>query len=57
MSRIRIEPVPIHGDAHLGNVLITPHGARWNDFEDVSLGPRNGTLAGCPRPTWSSSSR
>jgi aminoglycoside phosphotransferase (APT) family kinase protein len=27
------EPVPIHGDAHLGNVLITPQGALWNDLE------------------------
>ncbi|MGA7808275.1 phosphotransferase [Bradyrhizobium sp.] len=33
------EPIPIHGDVHLGNVLITPQGALWNDLEDVSLGP------------------
>jgi Ser/Thr protein kinase RdoA (MazF antagonist) len=26
---------PLHGDAHLGNVL----GGRWNDWEDTSLGP------------------
>jgi Ser/Thr protein kinase RdoA (MazF antagonist) len=26
---------PVHGDAHLGNVL----GGRWNDWEDTSLGP------------------
>jgi Ser/Thr protein kinase RdoA (MazF antagonist) len=32
--------VPIHGDAHLGNVFITRNGARWNDLEDVCVGPR-----------------
>ncbi len=36
-----LEAVPIHGDAHLGNVFIAPDGAAyWNDFEDVCLGPR-----------------
>jgi Phosphotransferase enzyme family len=30
---------PLHGDAHTGNVLTTPHGALWTDFEDVCLGP------------------
>jgi Ser/Thr protein kinase RdoA (MazF antagonist) len=39
VMRTPFEPVPIHGDAHLGNVLITPQGAVWNDLEDVSLGP------------------
>ncbi len=34
------EAVPIHGDAHLGNVLIASDGAYWNDFEDVCMGPR-----------------
>jgi predicted trehalose synthase len=48
VTRIPIEPVPIHGDAHLGNVLITPHGARWNDFEDVSLGPREWDVGWLP---------
>jgi hypothetical protein len=31
---------PIHGDAHLRNVFITAEGARWDDFEDVCVGPR-----------------
>jgi hypothetical protein len=32
--------VPIHGDAGLHNVFITPEGACYSDLEDVSLGPR-----------------
>jgi Phosphotransferase enzyme family len=30
---------PLHGDAHPGNVLVTPDGLVWNDFEDAWLGP------------------
>lgn len=30
---------PLHGDAHTGNVLMTPDGPRWTDFEDVCVGP------------------
>jgi hypothetical protein len=30
---------PLHGDAHTGNVLVTPSGPVWTDFEDVCLGP------------------
>jgi len=30
---------PLHGDAHLGNVLNGPAGPLWNDFEDTCLGP------------------
>ncbi|MGH3763473.1 phosphotransferase [Actinophytocola sp.] len=29
----------VHGDAHPGNVLVTPAGVRWNDFEDAWHGP------------------
>jgi hypothetical protein len=29
----------LHGDAHLGNVLITADGPRWTDFETACLGP------------------
>ncbi|SDP23368.1 phosphotransferase [Lentzea jiangxiensis] len=30
---------PLHGDAHPGNLLLTPSGPVWNDFEDAWLGP------------------
>ncbi|KRF34389.1 phosphotransferase [Nocardioides sp. Soil805] len=30
---------PLHGDAHTGNVLLTPGGPLWTDFEDVCVGP------------------
>jgi Phosphotransferase enzyme family len=29
---------PLHGDASLSNLLATPAGPRWNDFEDVCVG-------------------
>ena len=36
---------PLHGDAHTGNVLVTPDGPRWTDFEDVCAGPVEWDLA------------
>ena len=30
---------PLHGDAHAGNLLRTPHGLVWCDFEDTWRGP------------------
>lgn len=30
---------PLHGDAHPGNLIRTPSGWVWNDFEDVCRGP------------------
>ncbi|WP_053735901.1 phosphotransferase [Nocardia sp. NRRL S-836] len=30
---------PLHGDPHHGNLLMTPHGPVWLDFEDTWLGP------------------
>jgi hypothetical protein len=30
---------PLHGDAHPGNLLLTPSGPVWNDFEDAWMGP------------------
>jgi hypothetical protein len=40
LDALPLRLVPIHGDAGPHNVLITPDGARYNDFEDVCLGPR-----------------
>ncbi|MFC4857971.1 phosphotransferase family protein [Actinophytocola glycyrrhizae] len=36
---------PLHGDAHPGNLLATPSGPVWNDFEDTWLGPLGWDLA------------
>jgi aminoglycoside phosphotransferase (APT) family kinase protein len=36
---------PIHGDAHLGNVLWSSDGPRWTDFENLCAGPVEYDLA------------
>lgn len=36
---------PVHGDAHLANVLRTRAGPVWTDFENACLGPRELDLA------------
>ena len=36
---------PVHGDAHLGNVLWSPDGPRWTDFENLCAGPIEYDLA------------
>lgn len=48
LMRRPMKVAPIHGDAHLDNVLITPDGALWNDFEDVCLGPREWDIGSLP---------
>jgi hypothetical protein len=37
---------PLHGDASLSNLLRTPLGLLWNDFEDVLRGPAHWDVAG-----------
>ncbi|ADB34775.1 aminoglycoside phosphotransferase [Kribbella flavida DSM 17836] len=37
---------PIHGDAPSYNIIATPDGVLWSDFEDVNLGPIEWDLAG-----------
>ncbi|HEX4725779.1 MAG TPA: aminoglycoside phosphotransferase family protein [Pseudonocardiaceae bacterium] len=39
------ETVPLHGDAHPGNLLCTPDGPVWTDFEDAWRGPLGWDLA------------
>jgi len=41
----RYEERPLHGDAHLGNVLESARGTVWIDLEDGCLGPREWDLA------------
>lgn len=36
----------LHGDASLSNLLLTPRGFVWNDFEDTFRGPVHWDLAG-----------
>jgi hypothetical protein len=37
--------LPIHGDAHLRNILWTPEGPLWSDLENICRGPREYDLA------------
>jgi hypothetical protein len=46
--------VPLHGDAHPGNLLLGGRGPLWVDFEDVCLGPREYDIAGLPPDAWPS---
>jgi aminoglycoside phosphotransferase (APT) family kinase protein len=39
IGRISLPLQPVHGDAHLGNVIVSPRGPLWNDWEDAFLGP------------------
>jgi Ser/Thr protein kinase RdoA (MazF antagonist) len=54
IGHARLEPMlagaggqsqPLHGDAHVGNVLVTRAGALWSDFEDTCSGPVGWDLA------------
>jgi hypothetical protein len=39
LGSLRAPIRPLHGDAHLNNVLNTSRGPLWNDWEDTCLGP------------------
>lgn len=39
---------PLHGDPHRGNLLLTPAGCRWIDFESACLGPLEWDLSALP---------
>lgn len=36
---------PLHGDAHMGNLMMTPQGMLWTDWEDAFSGPVEWDLA------------
>jgi hypothetical protein len=48
MDGLPIELIPLHGDAGLHNVLMTSDGARYTDFEDACLGPREWDVGWLP---------
>jgi Ser/Thr protein kinase RdoA (MazF antagonist) len=39
LRSLRSPVQPLHGDAHLNNVLSGPEGPLWNDWEDTCVGP------------------
>lgn len=45
LAALELEEQPIHGDAHLGNVLVTAEGPLWVDLENVCRGPVEYDLA------------
>jgi len=50
LGTLRAPVQPLHGDAHLNNVLNSPRGPLWNDWEDTCIGP-TGWDAACLRLT------
>lgn len=48
LARLALELRPLHGEAHLGNVLRTPSGVLWLDFESACLGPLEWDLSTLP---------
>lgn len=44
---------PLHGDTHLGNVIVGDSGAIWMDLESACLGPREWDVVNLPSATWS----
>jgi hypothetical protein len=45
VARLDVPLQPVHGDAFLGNVLRTPDGPVWTDFEFCCRGPREVDIA------------
>lgn len=46
--------MPLHGDAHLDNLLLTDDGddPLWLDFEDACIGPHEYDIANLPADAW-----
>jgi Ser/Thr protein kinase RdoA (MazF antagonist) len=51
IERSTVRLCPIHGDARAGNLLQSPAGPLWMDFEAVCLGPAEWDLASMPEGT------
>jgi thiamine kinase-like enzyme len=51
IERATVRLRPIHGDARAGNLLQSPAGPLWMDFEAVCLGPAEWDLATMPEGT------
>ena len=45
LAQLRFDEQPLHGDAHLRNVLVTAGGPLWGDLENVCRGPIEYDLA------------
>src|SRR5262245_2205958 len=52
LDGLRIDRVPIHGDAGAHNVFMTPAGALYADFSDVCRGPREWDIGCLPDIDW-----
>lgn len=52
LSGYTYRSVPIHGDAHPGNALLTDGGAVWGDLETACLGPVEQDIACLPASAW-----
>jgi phosphotransferase family enzyme len=48
MSAFRPVLRPLHGEPHAGNLLFSPEGPRWIDFESACLGPQEWDLTVLP---------
>lgn len=52
LDRHELRCRPLHGDAHLGNVLVTGSGVLWMDLDDVCTGPLEWDVACLPPRAW-----
>jgi hypothetical protein len=53
LSGVKGEWQPLHGDTHLGNVIIGDSGAVWMDLEAACVGPREWDVVNLSAATWS----
>jgi Ser/Thr protein kinase RdoA (MazF antagonist) len=48
LTTMALKPIAIHGDPHLGNVLMASRGPRWTDWESACVGPVEWDLSCLP---------